>query len=113
MSVRNRIEASQPDIWQSNERPEYHMGMLHHTSPPVGSGVSQSITFIPSLYDYTGITIEHNMPCCVRMGNESAVYDMSTGVFQPSWKAQRDGWHIVKADTKFKLWVLKTLGMIK
>ena len=38
---------------------------------------------------------EHNMPCAVRH-DEPAVLDMNTGVFKPSWKAQREGWMLVK-----------------
>ena len=38
---------------------------------------------------------EHNMPCPVHIKNR-AVYDMNSGVFNPSWEAQSEGWMLVK-----------------
>lgn len=38
---------------------------------------------------------KHNMPCAV-YPDEHAVLQMNTGVFHPSWRAQREGWMLVK-----------------
>ncbi len=54
-----------------------------------------------------GMGYNHNMPCCVHHSSEPAVLDTSVGVFMPSWRAQREGWQLVKADTKFKRWLLQ------
>jgi hypothetical protein len=60
----------------------------------------------PSYYDF-GLGYQHNMPCCVYTSTEVAVLDASIGVFTPSWKARKEGWHLVKAETKLQKWLLK------
>lgn len=45
-----------------------------------------------------GIFAHHDQQCAVYTG-EHAVLDLSQGVFYPSWKAQGDGWRLVRADT--------------
>lgn len=59
-----------------------------------------------------GVCAEHDYSCPVYR-NEHSVLDMSTGVFQPSWKAQKAGWHLVKADTWLKNFVLKHVFGVK
>jgi hypothetical protein len=49
----------------------------------------------PKVVTDGGPWAEHNMPCAV-MNDEPAVLDGSTGVFLPSWKAQKDGWMLVR-----------------
>jgi hypothetical protein len=49
----------------------------------------------------------HNMPCCVHHDSEHAILETSVGVFAPSWKAQDEGWRLVKAETKLQRWLLK------
>jgi hypothetical protein len=44
----------------------------------------------------------HNQACAVYHHDTSAVLDCDKGVFQPSWKAQADGWRLVHADTWWK-----------
>jgi len=44
----------------------------------------------------------HNFPCPVHYDKEHAVYFTNDGVFEPSWKAQQEGWKLVKLDTWFK-----------
>jgi hypothetical protein len=59
--------------------------------------------------EFHGPAATHDMPCCVDyLVNEPAVYDMSCGVFMPSWKAQQRGWRLVYANTAFKRWLLRT-----
>ena len=108
-----QLHASTHEFWQSDSNPMPKRGVLYHTSPPKTLCYGDPLrTFIPSIYDYTGITIDHNMPCCVLKGDAPAVYNMSEGVFEPSWKAQAVGWHLVKADTKLKKWILKFFNFI-
>lgn len=54
---------------------------------------------------------EHNMPCPI-YGDQHAVYDMNTGIFLPCREAQRNGYVIAKADTRFGRWVLRTFFSI-
>lgn len=48
----------------------------------------------------------HDQECAVEKG-ESAVLNMWKGVFEPSRKAQADGWRLVHADTWLKRQALK------
>ena len=52
--------------------------------------------------EFNGPAAEHNMPCAVH-GDEHAVLQANTGVFLPSWKAQKEGWRLVKIPPKRKL----------
>ena len=51
----------------------------------------------------------HNQACAVlhRFG-ESAVLNMSLDAFEPSWRAQEQGFHLVFANTAFKRWLVRT-----
>lgn len=51
----------------------------------------------------------HDQRCCILPG-ESAVYYFNDGVFYPSWRAQADGWRLVRAKTRFGRWVLSLFG---
>jgi hypothetical protein len=48
----------------------------------------------------------HNYPCPVYR-EKHAVIDLSTGIFQPSWEAQYQGWRLIKADSWVKFMVLR------
>ena len=50
---------------------------------------------------FTGLAVTHNQCCCV-YDDEPAVYNGNTGIFEPSWKAQRKGWKLVNINGKFK-----------
>ena len=52
---------------------------------------------------------KHNMPCPIDR-KEYAVLDLESGVFLPSWKAQREGWMLIKAPGWLK-WFLKYLKL--
>jgi len=58
----------------------------------------------PTIVDH-GICADHNMPCAV-MGDSPAVLDGSTGIFKPSWKAQEQGWMLVRVP-KWLRWFMK------
>lgn len=51
----------------------------------------------------------HNQACAVlhRFG-ESAVLNMNMDAFEPSWRAQEQGFHLVFANTAFKRWLVRT-----
>ena len=49
----------------------------------------------PKILTDGGPWARHNMPCAVHP-DEHAVLQLNTGVFQPSWKAQYEGWILVK-----------------
>ncbi len=51
----------------------------------------------------------HNMPCCIH-ADSHAVYDLGTGIFHPSWKAQKEGWALVKLPG-WACWLLKKYRM--
>lgn len=59
-----------------------------------------------------GLCAEHDQ-CCPVHWKEPAVLDMSTGIFNPSWKAQDEGWTLVKADSKFKKFLLRVFFNIQ
>ena len=66
----------------------------------------------PTIKNY-GIYATHNMPCCVFHQTKPAVYNCNTSVFEPSWEARELGYFLVKADSKFKRWLLKTFFSIR
>ena len=45
----------------------------------------------------------HDVPCPIYWESESAILDMEKGQFHPSWKAQKEGWRLVK----FPRWMLR------
>ena len=49
----------------------------------------------------------HNYPCPV-YSDEPAVLEIHDGVFHPSWKAQSEGWALVKT-SGWRGWVIKKL----
>ena len=58
--------------------------------------------------DIQGPFARHDLPCAVHYSaQESAVLDLGSGVFHPSWAAQEQGWHIIKADTWYKKLALR------
>ena len=60
----------------------------------------------PSYFEI-GMGYEHDMPCAIYTNTEHAVLDTSCGVFKPSWRAQKEGWKLVQAKTKFQKWLLR------
>ena len=54
--------------------------------------------------DDHGLFCLHNMPCPVKGSEYHAVY--SGGIFEPSWEAQREGWKLVRANTRFQRFLL-------
>lgn len=56
-----------------------------------------------------GICVDHDQACAVyhTEGVQPAVIELNTGVFQPSWKAQQEGWRLVQAKTKFQRWLIE------
>lgn len=64
--------------------------------------------FMPTI-EFHGPAATHDMPCCVDyLAGEPAVLNTNTGVFGPSWAARRRGWRLVRADTVFQRWILRT-----
>ena len=64
----------------------------------------------PTMTDL-GIAVEHDQACAVYFEPDNikpAVYCCNTGVFQPSWQAQNEGWKLVKAKNFFQRWLLHT-----
>lgn len=58
--------------------------------------------------DSDGMVAFHDQACPVYHQEEKSVYDCNDGIFQPSWKAQQEGWIMVQAKTRFQRWLLKT-----
>lgn len=56
-------------------------------------------TRIPDIRSDGGPCTTHNQACAVHHYDAeiSAVLNMNAGVFEPSWKAQREGWMLIKA----------------
>jgi hypothetical protein len=48
----------------------------------------------PTVKEY-GPLLTHNMPCAVYV-EEHAVLNCNSGVFAPSWRAQREGYMLIK-----------------
>jgi hypothetical protein len=64
----------------------------------------------PEFIDH-GIVVEHDQACCVHhsgKGIRSAIIDCNTGIFHPSWRAQKEGWKLVQAKSWFQRWLLST-----
>lgn len=47
-----------------------------------------------------GLFAEHNMPCCVYVEDQPAVFNCNVGIFEPSWKAQEDGFILLRVENK-------------
>ncbi len=54
-----------------------------------------------------GPVAEHDKVCAVYWNHESAVYNLNEGVFYPSWRAQSEGWTLVKADTWWRRFLVR------
>ena len=50
---------------------------------------------------------KHNMPCAIHP-EEHAVLDTGSGVFEPSWKAQEEGWALVQIRPG-RMWLFELL----
>lgn len=48
-----------------------------------------------------GIAADHNMPCCVFTETEPAVFNCNIGIFEPSWKAQAEGFTLLRIKNNF------------
>lgn len=59
-----------------------------------------------------GPVARHDQRCAVLRG-AAAVLDMDQWVFQPSWRAQADGWALVQARTRFQRLALRFAFGIK
>ncbi len=68
--------------------------------------------FKPTIVTDGGPWAEHNMPCAIYDQSEKAVLNLNKNVFEPSWKAQQNGWHLIKVKNKFQNFVLKLLKLI-
>ena len=55
-----------------------------------------------------GPSADHNMPCCV-YGDRPAIYNMSNGIFYPSWKATEEGWRLVHLHNRLERFIFKVL----
>lgn len=64
--------------------------------------------FSPTIEQH-GPAATHDMPCCVHYHGDPkpAILDMNTGVFHPSWEARANGWRLVRANTRFKRWLVR------
>ena len=68
--------------------------------------------FSPTI-DVYGPVATHDMPCAVCYHPpEPAVYDLNNGTFQPSHRAQFDGWILVKCEKRWMRRLLYHLGLI-
>ena len=50
---------------------------------------------------------EHNYGCPIYRDTEPSIFCSPEMIFQPSWKAQKEGWKTIKADNWFKKFILK------
>lgn len=55
-----------------------------------------------------GICVEHDQPCCI-FPKENAVLIMGRSYFQPSWKAQRKGYRVIRCTNFIHKIILKYL----
>ncbi len=61
----------------------------------------------PQIVTDGGPWAEHDYACPV-YADQHAVLVLDDGVFRPSGAAQRDGWRLVQARSKFHHWLLRT-----
>lgn len=59
-----------------------------------------------------GICIEHDR-CCPIHPKESAVYNMDLGIFEPSWRAQKEGYFLIKIKPVIVRHIIKILFSVK
>lgn len=50
----------------------------------------------------------HDMPCAVYQ-DKPAVLDLSTGMFHPSWRAQEEGWMLVRVP-RWAKWIVRLVS---
>ena len=61
----------------------------------------------PTIVSDAGPWATHNMPCPIYYNKGvKAVLDLGSGIFLPSWKAQREGYMLVKVP-KYLRWFMK------
>lgn len=65
----------------------------------------------PEFEDH-GMIVEHDQ-CCAVLHDQFAVFNMNTGHFHPSWKAQGQGWRLVQAKTRWQRWLLERFFGVK
>lgn len=53
-----------------------------------------------------GLYADHDQ-CCAVFHGEPAVMGCADEIFRPSWKAQREGWQLVRADSWIKKLALR------
>jgi hypothetical protein len=63
----------------------------------------------PTWYECNPMFASHDQRCAVEEG-EFAVYNCQTGVFHPSWKAQKDGWRMIQVTTWWQRLLFKLAG---
>lgn len=56
--------------------------------------------------EHHGLFAFHDQACAVHH-REPALFNCNTGVFEPSWKAQTEGWRLVRAQTWFHRLLLR------
>jgi len=59
----------------------------------------------PTIVTDGGPWVKHNMPCPI-YPSKHAVLELSTGIFLPSWEAQRQGWTVIKTP-KWLRWFIR------
>jgi hypothetical protein len=63
----------------------------------------------PNVNTYGGAPFAtHDMPCAI-CRDMPAVLDLSTGVMQPCWGCQKNGWRLVRATGNITKHILKSL----
>ena len=62
----------------------------------------------PTIVTDGGPWAEHDYPCPVHL-DEPAVLHLDTGIFHPSWKADKEGWMLIRVKSKFKRKIIKML----
>jgi len=85
------------------EKDEFGLVNLNEVEPDVFK-VGSNDVLCPKIVTDGGPWAKHNMPCAV-METQHAVLELETGIFLPSWKAQKDGWMLVKVP-KWLRWFL-------
>jgi hypothetical protein len=88
-----------------------------HAADRRSSANDCSTVFVPTVDDHdSGLVAIHNMPCMVQNGVyreiEPAVIDLNSGIFHPSWRAQRDGWFLIRARSKWQRFVCRFIGVL-
>jgi len=88
-------------------KPEYEKGNYKYyycdgEGMPNYSDMAMLCSKLPNIYvgcHDSGMVCVHNMPCLICKTNH-AVLVMPTGMFEPCWKCQEEGYEIVKRSPK-------------